>query len=67
MSTKWPEKKCLNCGKEIRLVRTKYGWKAYEVEDFHPHTCGADVYDLPDNRRKNIFNPKCSKFSNHGH
>lgn len=61
MTKDWPEKKCKNCERMIRLVKTKSGWKPYEVGEFKPHICGSDVYDLPPERLRHIFNPRDSK------
>lgn len=58
MNQGWPERECFQCGQVIRLVKTRYGWKPFEIDVFEPHVCGSDVYDLPTKKLRRIFNPK---------
>jgi len=61
MGGNWPEQECRNCGLDIRLVKTRYGWKPYEIDVFEPHSCGSDVYDLPSKKIRPLFNPGTKK------
>jgi hypothetical protein len=61
MANKWPKGVCDRCNKEIRLVRTRSGWQAFEVDAFEKHLCGEDVYDLPDYKLLHLFIPRKRK------
>ena len=52
----WPEKECGRCGRRMRLVKTKSGWKPYELDEFKPHACSLDALDHPRTWRN--LNPK---------
>lgn len=32
MNNNWPIRECKNCGSDIRLIKTQYGWKPYEAD-----------------------------------
>jgi len=56
---------CKKCGREIFLVRSKYGqWFAYDSihPSFQAHRHGSDAYELPDHDRVPLFNPKENKY-----
>ena len=61
----WPKKKCDHCGNPIRLVKTRSGWMAFEVNVFKPHQCPrhGDVYDHRD-KLVPLFNPRKNRFEN---
>ena len=59
----WPVKPCSRCGEQIQLVNTRNGWRAFDCEEFRPHTCerSEDVYDHP-RMLLPLFNPRRNRF-----
>jgi hypothetical protein len=53
---------CNRCGREVSFRRIDGAVKPLDPDTGERHRCGRDVYDLPQDKRLNIFNPKASKY-----